>query len=150
MGFMDKMKNQASVLAEKAQEGAKAGQGKLSQIQSKRQADALLLELGGITYLERSGRQQDGADKRADELVSQLRTHEAEHGAVTVTSAVPPPGASGSYVPGDGGTSTPESGTPGGGGIPQSGTPGGGSGGGGGGGGIPSPSYSSDEEGPGS
>jgi len=35
MGFMDKVKAQATVLAEKAQEGAKAGQAKLSDMQAK-------------------------------------------------------------------------------------------------------------------
>ena len=41
MGFMDKVKAQATVLAEKAQEGAKAGQAKLSDMQAKKHADAL-------------------------------------------------------------------------------------------------------------
>ena len=44
MGFMDKVKSQASALADKAQEGAKAGQDKLSQMQSKKHSEAMLLE----------------------------------------------------------------------------------------------------------
>ena len=102
MGFMDKVKSQASALAEKAQEGAKAGQEKLSQMQSKKQSDALLLEFGGIVYLERSGRPESGGEARVEELIVQLRAHEAQYGPVSVTSAVPQPGATGSYVPGGG------------------------------------------------
>jgi len=69
MGLMDKVKSQASLLAEKAQEGAKVGQERLMQMQTKRQSDALLLELGGLTYLARAGRPTPGADARIDELL---------------------------------------------------------------------------------
>ena len=87
MGLMDKVKSQATQLAEKAQQAGQMGQAKLAEVQAKRKADALLLELGGITYLERAGRADGNAAARATELVGQLRQHEAEHGAVTVTSA---------------------------------------------------------------
>ncbi len=149
MGFMDKVKSQASALAEKAQEGARAGQEKLSQVQAKRHSDALLLELGGIVYLDRSGRPQAGGDARAEAIVSELRAFEAEHGAVSVTSAVPQPGETGSYVPGGAGSpvspaspapeasqSPPVTSAPTGGGIPTA-SPGGG---------IPTASYASDED----
>jgi hypothetical protein len=99
MGLMDKVKSQASLLAEKAQEGAKVGQERLMQMQGKRQSDALLLELGGLTYVARAGRAAPGADDRIAEIVTQLETFEAEHGPVVVTPAVPPAGESGSYVP---------------------------------------------------
>jgi hypothetical protein len=116
MGFMDKVKAQASTLAEKAQEGAKAGQGKLSSMQSKRQSDSLLLELGGIVYLERQGRATAGADARANELVSRLQAHEAEHGQIQVSSADAQPGDTGSFIPGASGSDAAA-----GGGIPTSG-----------------------------
>ena len=87
MGFMDKVKAQATVLAEKAQEGAKAGQAKISEMQAKKHADALLLELGGLTYAEQAGRAPAGASERVSTLVEELRQHEAEHGPVTVTTA---------------------------------------------------------------
>jgi hypothetical protein len=150
MGFMDKVKAQATVLAEKAQEGAKAGQAKLSDMQAKKHADALLLELGGLVYSEQAGRAPAGADAKIAELVEQLRQHESEHGPITVTSAtlMAPASPDGTFVPastamGD----TPEQasaptpttvtgggGIPGSGGIPQSV------------GGIPTGSYSSDTE----
>ena len=150
MGFMDKVKAQATVLAEKAQEGAKAGQAKISEMQAKKHADALLLELGGIVYTQQEGRASADADTRASELVNELHQFEAEHGLVTVTpasaaTAVAAGAATapdGNFVPtptGAGDTpaqpSTPDSTTvAGGGGIPQSS------------GGIPTGTYSSDTE----
>lgn len=150
MGFMDKVKAQASVLAEKAQEGAKAGQAKISEMQAKKHADALLLELGGIVYTQQAGRAAPDAESRAAEIVSQLHQHEAEHGPVTVTSAsaatAVAAGAAtapdGDFVPtATGASDTPEQASQpapttvsGGGGIPQSS------------GGIPTGTYASDSE----
>ena len=143
MGFMDKVKAQATVLAEKAQEGAKAGQAKISEMQAKKHADSLLLELGGIVYTQKAGRAAPGADERATELITEISSFEAEHGPVTVTSASAAPTApDGSFVP----TATAAGDTPpqpsaptattvpGGGGMPQFT------------GGIPTGSYSSDSE----
>jgi len=139
---MDKVKAQATVLAEKAQEGAKAGQAKISEIQAKKHADALLLEFGGLMYTEQAGRASAGAEARVSELIEEIRQFEAEHGPVAVTSAGAAPTApDGSFVPSATGagdtpaTSAPTTTTvPGGGGIPQSS------------GGIPTGSYSSDTE----
>jgi hypothetical protein len=143
MGFMDKVKAQATVLAEKAQEGAKAGQAKISEMQAKKHADSLLLELGGIVYIQQAGRAAAGADARFTELITEISSFEAEHGPVVVTAASAAPTApDGSFVPtataaGD----TPPSASapatttvPGGGGVPQFT------------GGIPTGSYSSDTE----
>jgi len=143
MGFMDKVKAQATVLAEKAQEGAKAGQAKLSDMQAKKHADALLLELGGLVYSQQAGRAAGDADAKIAELIGQLRQHEEEHGPITVTSAtlMAPAAPDGSFVPtptAAGETPPPATPTPttvaGGGGIPQSS------------GGIPTGTYSSDAE----
>ena len=87
MGLMDKVKSQATQLADKAQQAGQAGQAKLAELQAKRRADALLLELGGITYQERVGRGDAAGTARATELVGLVQQHEAEHGPVTVTSA---------------------------------------------------------------
>ncbi|MGH9029301.1 MAG: hypothetical protein ACRDV4_06775 [Acidimicrobiales bacterium] len=84
---MDKVKSQAAQLAEKAQPAWQAGQAKVAEIQAKRKADALLLEFGGITYLEKTGRGDATGAARSAELVKLLQSHEAEHGPVTVTSA---------------------------------------------------------------
>ena len=101
MGFMDKVKAQATVLAEKAQEGAKAGQAKLSDMQAKKHADALLLELGGIVYSQQAGRAPADADAKVSELVGQIGQFESEHGPISVTSAtvMAPAAPDGSFVP---------------------------------------------------
>ncbi len=87
MGLMDKVKSQATQLAEKAQQAGQMGQAKLVEVQAKRKGDALLLELGGITYTQRVGRAAPGGEARATELVGLIQAHEAEHGPVSVTSA---------------------------------------------------------------
>jgi hypothetical protein len=87
MGLMDKVKAQATQLADKAQQAGQAGQAKLADFQAKRNADGLLLELGGIVYSQKVGRATPGADARITELVGQVQAFEAEHGAVDVTVA---------------------------------------------------------------
>ena len=87
MGLMDKVKSQATQLADKAQHVQQTGQAKIAEIQAKRKADGLLLELGGLVYSERAGRPQPNAEVRVAELVAQLQAHEAEHGPVKVTGA---------------------------------------------------------------
>jgi hypothetical protein len=101
MGFMDKVKAQAAGLAEKAQEGAKAGQAKLSDMQAKKHADALLLELGGLVYSDQAGRGTPEGEKRSAAIIEELRQHEATNGPVAVTTAlVAPPAPDGtSFVP---------------------------------------------------
>jgi hypothetical protein len=92
MGLMDKVKSQATQLAEKAQQAGQAGQAKLADIQAKRKGDAYLLELGGIVYAQKMGRADAGADTRVAALVAQLQAFEAEHGTIDVTSADASPG----------------------------------------------------------
>ena len=76
MGLMDKVKSQATQLAEKAQQAGQAGQAKLVEVQAKRKGDALLLELGGITYTQRVGRAAaPGGEARATELVGLIQAH---------------------------------------------------------------------------
>jgi hypothetical protein len=82
MGLMDKVKAQATQLAEKAQEAGKAGQAKLEQVQARRKADSQLEELGRINFEARTGRAAPGDEARAVELVEQLRRYEAEYGPI--------------------------------------------------------------------
>jgi len=103
MGLMDKVKNQAAVLADRAQEGARLGQERLAQLQGSHQSNALLLEMGGLVYLARAGRPVEGSDARINELTRQLAAFESTNGPITVTPAVAPPGTTGSYVPGGAG-----------------------------------------------
>ncbi len=87
MGLMDKVKSQATQLAEKAQQAGQAGQAKLADLQAKRKGDALLLELGGEVYSQKVGRADAGAETRVAGLVARLQAFEAEHGTLAVTSA---------------------------------------------------------------
>ena len=89
MGLMEKVKTQANQIADKAQQAGQAGQAKIVEMQAKKRADALLLELGGLVYLDRSGRPAPDGDGRIAGLVARLQAHEAEHGQVTVTVADP-------------------------------------------------------------
>jgi hypothetical protein len=93
MGLMDKVKAQATQLADKAQQAGQAGQAKLADLQAKRKGDALLLELGGEVYSQKVGRADAGADTRIAGLVARLQAYEAEHGTLSVTSADSPPDA---------------------------------------------------------
>jgi hypothetical protein len=106
---VDRLKTQAGTLADKAQEQARIGQQRLEQFQAKKQADQLLLELGGLSYLEHQGRLDDEGRQRIASLLDQLRSFEATNGPIVVTRAVPPPGATGSYVPGGTGGTPPPS-----------------------------------------
>lgn len=99
MGLMDKVKQQAEQALAKAQQGVNQGQAKLDQVQAKRQADALLRDLGAAYYaLQRTGGSQDAVDA-ALKLVDE---HAAVHGPVdsssgedgaTVSPAAQPTGA---------------------------------------------------------
>lgn len=80
MGLMDKVKAQATQIAEKAQEAGKVGQAKLEAVQARRKADALLAELGSIVFDSHVGRGTPGDEKRTAQLVEQLRQYEAEYG----------------------------------------------------------------------
>src|ERR1700683_1187795 len=80
MGLMDKVKAQATVLAQKTQETAREGMARLDQATASRHSDTLLRNLGAVVYAEQPGRAApDSADQIA-RLVSQLSAHEAENG----------------------------------------------------------------------
>ena len=87
MGIMDKVKAQATQVAEAAQHAGQVGQAKIAEMQAKRKADGLLLELGGIVYSERAGRTVPDSETRVAQIVAQLQAYEAEHGTLGVTPA---------------------------------------------------------------
>ena len=51
MGLLDKVKAQATVLADKAQTGMQQGQTKIQEMQAGKQADHLLRELGAYVFV---------------------------------------------------------------------------------------------------
>ena len=80
MGLMDRVKAQATVLAQKTQETAREGMARLDQATAARRADAMLRNLGALVYAEQTGR---GAPDQADQiarLVGEISAHEAENG----------------------------------------------------------------------
>jgi hypothetical protein len=105
MGLMDRVKAQATQLAQQAQETAREGKARLDQSQANKRADVLLRNLGALVYAEQTGRgAADSADQIA-KLIAELSAHEAENG-ITLESQPPPwsPGASGTGTGAPGGT----------------------------------------------
>jgi hypothetical protein len=84
MGLMDRVKEQASQLAQKtqvvAQEVAKEGKARADQIQAKRRADAMFRELGAAVYAERTGRAGTDTADKIERLVRALQEQETQDG----------------------------------------------------------------------
>ena len=66
MGLMDKVKAQATQLAQMTQEAALEGKAKLDQAQSGRRGDALLRSLGAAVFAERTGRGTPDSQAKID------------------------------------------------------------------------------------
>jgi len=87
MGLVDRMKQQATQIAGKAQEAGKVGQAKLEALQARRRADDLLRQLGLISFSAATGRGAPSDERRSNDLVEQLRQYEAEYGTLTSEAA---------------------------------------------------------------
>jgi len=85
MGLMDKVKAQATQLAEKAQEAVNTGQTKISTLQTKKQADTLLRDLGAYTFAKARGRAEGDTDTKIAGVMTQLDAYESEHGQIDLT-----------------------------------------------------------------
>jgi hypothetical protein len=83
MALIDKVKAQATQLAQKAQEAGKAGQAKLEDVQARRRADGLLRELGAVFYAQRSGTAAPDNASEAERLVGELKAYEAQYGPLS-------------------------------------------------------------------
>jgi hypothetical protein len=100
MGLMDKVKAQATVLAQKTQETAREGKARLDQAQAARHADVMLRNLGALVYAEQTGRAAPDSAEQLGRLVAQIQGHEAENG---ISLAAQPLGWIPGGVPGQGG-----------------------------------------------
>jgi len=80
MGLMDKVKAQATQLAQKTQETARDSKAKFDQAQGKRHGDAMLRNLGALVYAERTGRGAPESQQQVDKLVADISAFEAENG----------------------------------------------------------------------
>jgi hypothetical protein len=79
MGLMDKVKAQATQLAQQAQQGVAQGQAKLTDMQIRKQADGLLRDLGAAVY---AAQRQAGPHEPVEAAMNALDAHAAEHGAI--------------------------------------------------------------------
>jgi hypothetical protein len=77
MGLLDKVKEQAGQIAEKAQQGVAQGKDKLEDIQAHKRGEALLRDLGAAYYAKL---RYDGPSSAVDEALKAMDAHVAEHG----------------------------------------------------------------------
>ena len=66
MGLLDKVKDTAKQVGEKAQHGVKAGQDKLEDVKTKKKIESLKEELGDVVYKQHSGATDAPADVEAE------------------------------------------------------------------------------------
>ena len=110
MGFMDKVKVQADALAQKAQQGAAQGQAKLDEMQAKRQANALLRDVGATYYAEmRTG----GSHDAVEAALVRVDQHVAMNGKIDTTPTAQSSGAHPDAGPGQPGPAQPGPAQPG-------------------------------------
>ncbi len=80
MGLMDKVKAQATQLAQKGQEAAAQGKARIDQVQANRHGDMLLRNLGAAVYAECTGRGSADSQAKIDKLIETISAHEKENG----------------------------------------------------------------------
>jgi hypothetical protein len=77
MSFLDKAKEAAKTLGDKAQEGIKAGQEKIDETKTKKKISDLKEQIGTIVYQQRTGAAPANADAEIDRLVAEITAAEA-------------------------------------------------------------------------
>src|SRR5579872_4441455 len=98
MGLMDKVKQQAEQALTKAQQGVAQGQAKLDEVQTKRQGDQLLRDLGAAYYAaERHG----GPAEDVTKAMSAVDDHFAAQEATAASAPADPGAPAGDYKLGD-------------------------------------------------
>ena len=94
MGFMDKMKEQANSLAVQVNDTVSKGQQSFEEGQARKQADALLRDLGALVYLRYAGRGAANSDAEIARITAALEAHEAKGEAINLevrSGTMPPP-----------------------------------------------------------
>jgi len=89
MGILDKMKEQAAAATAAAKDAAAKGQGKLDDMQAQKSAEAMLRDLGALSYASVVGREGVTAEADAQRLVAALQAYEAERGELSLTLESP-------------------------------------------------------------
>lgn len=77
MGLLDKAKEAAKTVGDKAQEGIKAGQEKVDEHKTKKRISDLKEEIGGIVYQQRTGAAVADADAEIGRLIGEIQEAEA-------------------------------------------------------------------------
>jgi len=77
MGLLDKAKEAAKTVGDKAQEGIKAGQEKVDEVKTKKRISDLKEQLGGIVYQQRSGSPPADAEAEIGRIVGEIQEAEA-------------------------------------------------------------------------
>ncbi len=80
MGLMDRVKAQASQLAQQAMDATQEGKAKLDQAQAGRRGDAMLRQLGALVLAERTGRGTPDTQAKIDQLINDISAHEQASG----------------------------------------------------------------------
>ena len=89
MGFMDKVKEQASAAASAAKDAAAKGQAKVDEMQAKRAADGVLRQLGLAAYQSQVNRAKPSAESDIAQYIETLKAYESEHGNLDDTDETP-------------------------------------------------------------
>jgi hypothetical protein len=85
MGLMDKVKDTAKQVGDKAQQGVKAGQEKLEDAKLRKKINERKEEIGGLVYAQRTGAPAPDADAEIARLVAEITAaeHEIENNTPT-------------------------------------------------------------------
>jgi polyhydroxyalkanoate synthesis regulator phasin len=78
MSLLDKAKDAAKTVGEKAKQGVEAASDKVDEVTTKKKLDGLKQELGGIVYLQRTGTPPDDAEAEISRLIGEIRDLEAK------------------------------------------------------------------------
>jgi hypothetical protein len=77
MGILDKAKEAAKTVGEKAKEGVAAGQDKVDEVKTKRRISDLKEELGGIVFTQRTGTPPADSETEITRIVGEIKEAEA-------------------------------------------------------------------------
>jgi len=77
MGFLDKVRETAAKVSEKAEEAVATGKEKLEETKLRKRIGELKEQLGGLVYDQRCGRAAAGSDAEVDRIVDEIRQAEA-------------------------------------------------------------------------
>jgi hypothetical protein len=89
VGFLDKVKEQATAATAAAKDAAQKGQAKLDVMQAKKAADAMFRDLGVAAYAQSTGRGTPQTDDDINRLVEGLKNHEQVNGPVSLALESP-------------------------------------------------------------